>query len=88
MSSLATGPGHGAPAVHANPWLEGVHEEYDTSLARTGAGMSPLGHLGEGHGEAARALAVRYEGQRVRMRGELRRTGTDPQEITMWRWTG
>ncbi|MEV6260156.1 phosphoketolase family protein [Streptomyces sp. NPDC051784] len=50
--------------------------------------VSLLGHLDEGHGEAARALAVRYEGQRDRMRGELRRTGTDPQEITTWRWTG
>lgn len=39
---LVTGPGHGAPALHANLWLEGIHEEYDRTLARTGDGLREL----------------------------------------------
>ncbi|MFE5534743.1 phosphoketolase [Streptomyces sp. NPDC056492] len=39
---LVTGPGHGAPAVHANLWLEGTHEDLDPALARTGAGLREL----------------------------------------------
>ncbi|MEU8465294.1 phosphoketolase family protein [Streptomyces sp. NPDC029003] len=39
---LVTGPGHGAPAVHANLWLEGTHEDGDPALARTGAGLREL----------------------------------------------
>src|SRR5882757_4469674 len=39
---LVTGPGHGAPAVHANLWLEGTHAEYDSALSRDGAGMAEL----------------------------------------------
>ncbi|MGW7194158.1 phosphoketolase family protein, partial [Streptomyces sp. NPDC054838] len=39
---LVTGPGHGAPALHANLWLEGTHEEYDAALVRTGAGLREL----------------------------------------------
>ncbi|MFJ1864422.1 phosphoketolase family protein [Streptomyces sp. NPDC088097] len=39
---MVTGPGHGAPALHANLWLEGTHEEYDPALARTGAGLREL----------------------------------------------
>ncbi|MGW6986904.1 phosphoketolase family protein [Streptomyces sp. NPDC054946] len=41
---LVTGPGHGAPAIHANLWLEGTHEDYDPALARTGAGLRELAH--------------------------------------------
>ncbi|TXS35588.1 phosphoketolase family protein [Streptomyces sp. t39] len=39
---LVTGPGHGAPANHANLWLEGTHEEYDSALARDAAGLTEL----------------------------------------------
>ncbi|MFD7027350.1 phosphoketolase family protein [Streptomyces sp. NPDC059917] len=39
---LVTGPGHGAPALHANLWLEGTHEAYDPALARTAAGLREL----------------------------------------------
>ncbi|WP_336320518.1 phosphoketolase family protein [Streptomyces lavendofoliae] len=39
---LVTGPGHGAPANHANLWLEGTHEEYDPALARNAAGLTEL----------------------------------------------
>ncbi|WP_327010606.1 phosphoketolase family protein [Dactylosporangium sp. NBC_01737] len=39
---LVTGPGHGAPAVHANLWLEGTHAEYDPALTRDGAGLAEL----------------------------------------------
>ncbi|MFD3328444.1 phosphoketolase family protein [Streptomyces sp. NPDC058701] len=39
---LVTGPGHGAPALHANLWLEGTHEDHDPALARTGAGLREL----------------------------------------------
>ncbi|MEV3993739.1 phosphoketolase family protein [Streptomyces sp. NPDC049837] len=39
---LVTGPGHGAPANHANLWLEGTHEHYDPALARTGSGLTEL----------------------------------------------
>src|SRR5258705_729599 len=39
---LVTGPGHGAPAVHANLWLEGMHAEYDPALTRDGAGLAEL----------------------------------------------
>ncbi|WP_308346661.1 phosphoketolase family protein [Streptomyces sp. ISL-66] len=39
---LVTGPGHGAPALHANLWLEGTHEDHDPALARTGSGLREL----------------------------------------------
>ncbi|XCM28395.1 phosphoketolase family protein [Streptomyces parvus] len=39
---LITGPGHGAPANHANLWLEGTHETYDSALARTESGLLEL----------------------------------------------
>ncbi|MFD7816404.1 phosphoketolase family protein, partial [Streptomyces sp. NPDC059785] len=39
---LVTGPGHGAPANHANLWLEGTHEEYDPDLDRTEQGLTEL----------------------------------------------
>jgi xylulose-5-phosphate/fructose-6-phosphate phosphoketolase len=39
---LVTGPGHGAPAVHANLWLEGTHAEYDPELSRDGTGLTEL----------------------------------------------
>ncbi|MGW7313507.1 phosphoketolase family protein [Streptomyces sp. NPDC054854] len=39
---LVTGPGHGAPALHANLWLEGTHEDLDPALARTGSGLREL----------------------------------------------
>ncbi|MBT2365669.1 phosphoketolase family protein [Streptomyces sp. ISL-10] len=39
---LVTGPGHGAPANHANLWLEGTHEHYDPALARTEQGLREL----------------------------------------------
>ncbi len=39
---LVTGPGHGAPAIHANLWLEGTHAEYDPRLALDGHGLAEL----------------------------------------------
>lgn len=39
---LVTGPGHGAPAVHANLWLEGTHAEYDPALSLDANGMAEL----------------------------------------------
>ncbi|GAA1329280.1 phosphoketolase family protein [Saccharothrix algeriensis] len=39
---LVTGPGHGAPAVHANLWLEGTHARLDPALSRDGAGLAEL----------------------------------------------
>ncbi|WP_156753292.1 phosphoketolase [Actinokineospora pegani] len=39
---LVTGPGHGAPAIHANLWLEGTHERFDPALGRDGAGLAEL----------------------------------------------
>ncbi|GLY42956.1 phosphoketolase [Amycolatopsis sp. NBRC 101858] len=39
---LVTGPGHGAPAIHANLWLEGTHAEYDPQLALDGHGLAEL----------------------------------------------
>jgi xylulose-5-phosphate/fructose-6-phosphate phosphoketolase len=39
---LVTGPGHGAPAIHANLWLEGTHELYDPELTRDGRGLVSL----------------------------------------------
>ncbi|MFI9114155.1 phosphoketolase family protein [Streptomyces venezuelae] len=39
---LVTGPGHGAPAVHANLWLEGTHADVDAALGRDGAGLREL----------------------------------------------
>jgi xylulose-5-phosphate/fructose-6-phosphate phosphoketolase len=39
---LVTGPGHGAPAIHANLWLEGTHERYDPALTRDEAGLTEL----------------------------------------------
>src|SRR5258705_5799894 len=39
---LVTGPGHGAPAVHANLWLEGAHKDYDPRLSPDGAGPARL----------------------------------------------
>ncbi|WP_306328018.1 phosphoketolase family protein [Streptomyces venezuelae] len=39
---LVTGPGHGAPAVHANLWLEGTHADVDPALRRDGAGLREL----------------------------------------------
>ncbi|MGK5499746.1 phosphoketolase, partial [Streptomyces sp. URMC 125] len=39
---LVTGPGHGAPANHANLWLEGTHEDYDPALARDESGLREL----------------------------------------------
>jgi xylulose-5-phosphate/fructose-6-phosphate phosphoketolase len=39
---LVTGPGHGAPAIHANLWFEGSHAERDPDLSLTGAGMAEL----------------------------------------------
>ncbi|MFB9907556.1 phosphoketolase family protein [Allokutzneria oryzae] len=32
---LVTGPGHGAPAIHANLWLEGTHTELDPTMSLT-----------------------------------------------------
>ncbi len=32
---LVTGPGHGAPAVHANLWLEGTHSAIDPGMTLT-----------------------------------------------------
>jgi xylulose-5-phosphate/fructose-6-phosphate phosphoketolase len=39
---LVTGPGHGAPAIHANLWLEGTHGDYDPALSRDAAGLAEL----------------------------------------------
>lgn len=39
---LITGPGHGAPANHANLWLEGTHGEVDPDLSRDADGMAEL----------------------------------------------
>ncbi|MEV7831644.1 phosphoketolase family protein [Streptomyces subrutilus] len=39
---LVTGPGHGAPAVHANLWLEGTHAAYDPALSRDAEGLREL----------------------------------------------
>lgn len=39
---LVTGPGHGAPAIHANLWLEGTHAHHDPALARDGDGLAEL----------------------------------------------
>lgn len=37
-----TGPGHGAPAVVANTWLEGTYSEFYHSVGRDEAGMAQL----------------------------------------------
>jgi xylulose-5-phosphate/fructose-6-phosphate phosphoketolase len=39
---LVTGPGHAAPAIHANLWLEGSHAELDPALSRDRVGMAEL----------------------------------------------
>ncbi|MGW6414979.1 phosphoketolase [Streptomyces sp. NPDC055055] len=39
---LVTGPGHGAPALHAGLWLEGTHEDADPALVRSRAGLREL----------------------------------------------
>ncbi|RZQ59460.1 phosphoketolase family protein [Amycolatopsis suaedae] len=39
---LVTGPGHGAPAVHANLWLEGTHADVDPALSPDGRGLAEL----------------------------------------------
>ncbi|MCT2587657.1 phosphoketolase family protein [Actinophytocola gossypii] len=39
---LVTGPGHGAPANHANLWLEGTHAHYDPALTRDERGLAEL----------------------------------------------
>nr|WP_042192105.1 phosphoketolase family protein [Kibdelosporangium sp. MJ126-NF4]CEL20491.1 Xylulose-5-phosphate phosphoketolase @ Fructose-6-phosphate phosphoketolase [Kibdelosporangium sp. MJ126-NF4]CTQ97715.1 Xylulose-5-phosphate phosphoketolase (EC 4.1.2.9) @ Fructose-6-phosphate phosphoketolase (EC 4.1.2.22) [Kibdelosporangium sp. MJ126-NF4] len=39
---LVTGPGHGAPAVHANLWMEGTHALRDPALSLDEAGMTEL----------------------------------------------
>ncbi|MFE5503988.1 phosphoketolase family protein [Amycolatopsis japonica] len=39
---LITGPGHGAPAIHANLWLEGTHAEYDPRLSLDERGLADL----------------------------------------------
>ncbi|HEX6341995.1 phosphoketolase family protein [Umezawaea sp.] len=39
---LVTGPGHGAPAVHANLWLEGTHALSDPALSLDGGGLAEL----------------------------------------------
>ncbi|MET9230050.1 phosphoketolase family protein [Lentzea sp. NPDC003310] len=39
---LVTGPGHGAPAVHANLWLEGTHAALDPALGVDGDGLAEL----------------------------------------------
>ena len=41
---LVVGPGHGAPAVLANLWLEGTLGEYYPSYARNAAGMEAFVH--------------------------------------------
>ena len=39
---LVTGPGHGAPANHANLWLEGTHGDVEAALSRDRAGLTEL----------------------------------------------
>ncbi|MCT4353549.1 phosphoketolase family protein [Streptomyces sp. Je 1-79] len=39
---LVTGPGHGAPASHANLWLDGTHQDHDSALSRTEGGLTEL----------------------------------------------
>ena len=39
---LVTGPGHGAPANHANLWLEGTHFDFDPALSRDFEGLKRL----------------------------------------------
>jgi xylulose-5-phosphate/fructose-6-phosphate phosphoketolase len=39
---LVTGPGHGAPAIHANLWLEGTHAVHDPQLGLDGHGLAEL----------------------------------------------
>lgn len=39
---LVTGPGHGAPANHANLWLEGTHADVDPRLSRDLSGLERL----------------------------------------------
>jgi xylulose-5-phosphate/fructose-6-phosphate phosphoketolase len=39
---LVTGPGHGAPAIHANLWLEGTHAQHDSALGLDGRGLAEL----------------------------------------------
>ncbi|MGH3753461.1 MAG: hypothetical protein ACRDRP_12330 [Pseudonocardiaceae bacterium] len=39
---MITGPGHGAPAVHANLRLEGTHADHDPALSRDGSGLREL----------------------------------------------
>ncbi|MCP2261840.1 xylulose-5-phosphate/fructose-6-phosphate phosphoketolase [Streptoalloteichus tenebrarius] len=39
---FVVGPGHGAPAVHANLWLEGTHADHDPALSRDAAGLAEL----------------------------------------------
>lgn len=39
---LVTGPGHGAPANHANLWLEGAHADVDPGLSRDLDGLERL----------------------------------------------
>lgn len=39
---LVTGPGHGAPANHANLWLEGTHADVDAALSRDLPGLGEL----------------------------------------------
>jgi phosphoketolase len=135
---LVTGPEHGAPAIHANLWLEGTHREYDRALSLDGAGMAELvrrfswpsgsprttaarpvyvhGYLEEGTTTTPFDLLVsnrmsRYDlardavthavgwsseagdiGQdllrtRHRLRAAAYRDGTDPDEISGWRWS-
>ncbi|WHT15948.1 phosphoketolase family protein [Crossiella sp. CA-258035] len=39
---FVVGPGHGAPAVHANLWLEGTHARHDPALSLDEAGLTEL----------------------------------------------
>jgi xylulose-5-phosphate/fructose-6-phosphate phosphoketolase len=39
---LVMGPGHGAPAIHTNFWLDGTHAEYDPALSVDGNGLVEL----------------------------------------------
>ncbi|MGO1052302.1 phosphoketolase family protein [Crossiella sp. CA198] len=39
---FVVGPGHGAPAVHANLWLEGTHAEFDPALSLDETGLTEL----------------------------------------------
>ncbi|WP_239154802.1 hypothetical protein [Amycolatopsis sp. FDAARGOS 1241] len=39
---LVAGPGHGAPAIHANLWLEGTHARFDPALSLDAAGLAEL----------------------------------------------